>query len=262
MRDPGLTQAIHAAGGVGALARKIGIAQPSVSNWTRVPAERLVAVETATGVHRRVLRPDLYDKDAAAARTAGEADEVELARAREYGLLAVLLARAPDAEFLARLAALRGDATALGVAHAALAQAAAAASVERIEREFFELFIGIGRGELLPYASYYLTGFLNERPLARLRADLTRLSIERASGHSEPEDHVAVLCDVMSGLADGRFAAAPGADREFFERHLLPWVDRFFSDLERAQAADFYRHVGTVGRLFVMVESEAFTLAA
>jgi len=262
MRDPALVQAIHAAGGVGALARKVGIAQPSVSNWTRVPAERLAAVEAASGVHRTVLRPDLYGKDAAAAPMAAEVDEIELARAREYGLLAVLLARAPNVEFLARLAALRGDASALGVAHAALAQAAAAASVERIEREFFDLFIGIGRGELLPYASYYLTGFLNERPLARLRADLTRLCIERASGHTEPEDHAAVLCDIMGGLADGRFEAAPGADREFFERHLLPWVGRFFADLEGAQAADFYRHVGTVGRLFVTVESEAFALAA
>ena len=263
MREPGLLQAINAAGGVGALARKIGIAQPSVSNWTRVPSERLAAVEAATGVRRTVLRPDLFGKDATAAASAIEAiDEIELARAREYGLLAVLLARAPNAELLGRVAALRGDASALGVAHAALAQAAAAASVERIEREFFELFIGIGRGELLPYGSYYLTGFLNERPLARLRADLTRLCIERASGHTEPEDHAAVLCDIMGGLADGRFNAAPGADREFFERHLLPWVGRFFADLEAAHAADFYRHVGMVGRLFVTVESEAFALAA
>lgn len=262
MRDPGLAQAICAAGGVGALARKIGIAQPSVSNWSRVPAERLVAVEAATGVHRTVLRPDLYGTAAQATEADGEIDETELARARQYALLAVLLARAPDAELLARLATLRGDASVLGLAHAALAQAAATASVERIEREFFELFIGIGRGELLPYASYYLTGFLNERPLARLRTDLARLSVERASGHTEPEDHAAVLCDIMSGIVDGRFGAAAGADRDFFEKHLAPWIGRFFADLEGARAADFYRHVGTVGRVFVAVESEAFTLAA
>jgi TorA maturation chaperone TorD len=262
MRDPGLEQAIRAAGGVGALARRIGIAQPSVSNWNRVPSERLVAVEAATGVHRTVLRPDLYDAAAYVTETNGEIDEIELARARQYSLLAVLLARAPDAELLARLAALRGDASVLGVAHAALAQAAATASVERIEREFFELFIGIGRGELLPYASYYLTGFLNERPLARLRTDLARLCIERTGGHTEPEDHAAVLCDIMAGITDGRFKADAGADRDFFEKHLAPWIGRFFSDLEGAQAADFYRHVGTVGRVFIAVESEAFTLAA
>lgn len=257
MRDPGLEKAIRAAGGVGALARKIGIAQPSVSNWICIPAERVITVEDATGVHRTVLRPDLYG-DLPIDKT----DEIDVARGQQYALLAVLLARAPNAELLARLATVRGDASPLGVAHAALAQAAAAANVERIEREFFDLFIGIGRGELLPYGSYYLTGFLNERPLARVRADLERLGVERVTGHVEPEDHAAVLCDIMAGLADRRFKAAPGADLDFFEKHLAPWIGRFFADLEQAQAADFYRRVGTVGQLFIAVESEAFTLAA
>ncbi len=263
MRDPGLEQAISAAGGVGALARKIGISQPSVSNWTRVPAERVLVVESTTSVDRTVLRPDLYGlRDIAAPEVVAEIDEIDLARAEEYALLAVLLGRAPGADLVARLATLRGDPSPLGLAHAALAEAAAAASVERIEREFFNLFIGIGRGELLPYASFYLTGFLNERPLARLRADLARFGIERADGHSEPEDHAAVLCDVMAGLAGGRFAAPPSADRELFERHLAPWLGRFFADLEQAREAEFYRRVGTVGRLFTAVECEAFALAA
>jgi TorA maturation chaperone TorD len=263
MRDPGIAAAIEAVGGVGALARKIGIAQPSVSNWTRVPAERVIAVEAATGVHRTVLRPDLYGAPAAdTALVPPELDEVEDARARQYALLAVLLARAPDAGLLTRLGTLRGDASPLGIARAALGEAAAAANLERIEREFFELFIGIGRGELLPYASYYLTGFLNERPLARLRADLDRLGIERAGGTSEPEDHAAVLCDVMAGLVDRRFGTPPGADREFFEKHLAPWIGRFFADLEQARAAEFYRRVATLGRTFIVIESEAFTLAA
>jgi TorA maturation chaperone TorD len=257
MRDQGLEEAIRAAGGVGALARRIGIAQPSVSNWSRIPAERVIAVEDATGVHRTVLRPDLYG-----GLSAGSTDEIDVARGRQYAFLAVLLARAPRAELLARIATVRGDASPLGVAHAALAEAAAAANVEQIEREFFDLFIGIGRGELLPYGSYYLTGFLNERPLARVRADLERLDIERVTEHVEPEDHAAVLCDIMAGLADGRFNAAPGADRDFFEKHLAPWIGRFFADLEQAQAANFYSRVGTVGRLFIAVESEAFTLAA
>lgn len=263
MRDLGIDEAIRAAGGVGALARKVGIAQPSVSKWNRIPAERVISIEAATGVHRAVLRPDLYGLQGAGAPAAGaEIDEIEVARAREYALLAVLLARAPSADLLTRLATLRGDPTPLGIAHAALAEAAAGASVETVEREFFALFIGIGRGELLPYGSYYLTGFLNERPLARVRADLGRYGIERVSGHVEPEDHAAVLCDIMAGLADGRFKAAPGADREFFEKHLAPWIRRFFADLEQAQAADFYRRIGTVGRVFMAVESEAFTLAA
>jgi len=263
MRDAGITAAIEAAGGVGALARKIGIAQPSVSNWSRVPAERVIAVEAATGVHRSVLRPDLYGVPVDPSVIAPmEVDELDVARSRQYALLAVLLSRAPDAALLARIATLRGDASPLGLARAALGEAAAAANVEGIEREFFELFIGIGRGELLPYASFYLTGFLNERPLARARADLERFGIERADGCSEPEDHAAVLCEVMAGLADGRFGAPPGADREFFEKHLAPWIGRFFADLEQARAAEFYRHVAVLGRSFVAIESEAFTLAA
>lgn len=254
MRDPGLEQAIRAAGGVGALARKIGISQPSLSNWSRVPAERVLSVESLTGIDRAVLRPDLY-------ATPSSDDEVDLARAREYGLLATLLRRAPASDLLARLAALRGGASPLGIAHMALAEAAGATNAERVEREFFDLFIGIGRGELLPYASYYLTGFLNERPLARLRDELMRLGIERVATEVEPEDHAAVLCEVMAGLAAGRFEAPAGADRALFERHMLPWIGRFFADLERATAAQFYRCVGAVGRLFMEIESEAFALA-
>ncbi len=255
MRDAGLEEAIRAAGGVGALAQKIGISQPSVSNWSRVPAERVVSVESATGVARTVLRPDLYGEPPTAT-----IDEVDAARANEYALLATLLARAPDAALLARLAGLRGDASPLGLAHAALAEAAAATTAERAGAEFFDLFIGIGRGELLPYGSYYLTGFLNERPLARLREDISRLGIERSDGNYEPEDHAAILCEIMAGLAGGKFATPAGADRELFERHLAPWIGRFFSDLERAEAADLYRRIGALGRLFITIESEAFAL--
>jgi TorA maturation chaperone TorD len=257
MRDTGLDEAIRAAGGVGALARKIGISQPSVSNWSRIPAERVVAIEAATGVDRSVLRPDLYGE-----RHPGAADleEVDAARAQEYTLLAALLARTPDQALLDRLATLRGDPSPLGVAHAALAEAASRTTAERVEREYFNLFIGLGRGELLPYGSYYQSGFLYERPLARLREQLTRLGIERADGESEPEDHAAILCEIMAGLIDGRLAAKAGADRELFEKHLSPWIGRFFADLEQAEAAGFYRNVGTLGRLFVDIETEAFAL--
>src|SRR5712691_7501339 len=255
MRDPGLSEAIRVVGGVSELARKIGISQPSVSTWNRVPAERVVAVEAATGIGRMALRPDLYDEARPDSATA-----VDAARAQEYALLAVLLARAPDAEFLNRLASLRGDASPLGVAHAALAQAASQTNADRLQREYFDLFIGLGRGELLPYGSYYLTGFLHERPLERLRQDLKELGIERAAGNVEPEDHAAILCEMMARLADARLAAPAGSDQRIFERHLKPWIGRFFSDLERAEAADFYRTVGTLGRVFMEIETEAFAL--
>ena len=191
-----------------------------------------------------------------------DTDEVDAARAQEYALLAVLLARAPDAALLARLAGLRGDASPLGLAHAALADAASRADVTRVEREYFDLFIGLGRGELLPYGSYYLSGFLHERPLARLRAHLSRLGIERAAGQAEPEDHAAILCEIMSGLASRRFEAPAPAERELFEQHLAPWIGRFFADLERAEAADFYSRVGALGRVFVEIETQAFALPA
>jgi TorA maturation chaperone TorD len=257
MRDPGLDEAIVVAGGVGALARKIGISQPSVSNWSRVPAERVLAVEAATGVDRAMLRPDLYG---ALTSPDGDIDEVDRARAQEYALLAILLSRAPDQALLERLGALRGDASPLGLAHAALAEAASRTSVERVEREYFDLFIGLGRGELLPYGSYYLTGFLHERPLARLRESLARLGIERTERQAEPEDHAAILCEIMAGLVSRRFEAPEGADRGVFEQHLSPWIGRFFADLERAEAAGFYRQVGTLGRVFIEVETEGFAL--
>ena len=253
MRDPGLDKAIAAAGGVGALARKIGIAQPSVSNWSRVPAERVLTVETVTGVSRAELRPDLFGERPAL-------DEVDAARAREYALLATLLARPPEQALLDRIADLRADASALGLAHAALAEAARQSSAERIECEYFDLFIGLGRGELLPYGSYYLAGFLHERPLARLRESLAQLGIERAAGQAEPEDHAAILCEIMAGLASGRFAATEGAARTLFGEHIAPWMERFFTDLEQAEAADFYRRVGTLGRVFMAIEQEAFAL--
>jgi TorA maturation chaperone TorD len=255
MRDSGLQEAIRAVGGVSELARRIGISQPSVSNWDRIPAERVATVESATGINRAVLRPDLFG-----AYAGGDVEETDAARAQEYALLAALLARAPDAALLKRLSELRGDLTPLGVAHVALAEAASKAKVEQIEREYFDLFIGIGRGELMPYGSYYLTGFLHEKPLARLRAELATLGIERAEGECEPEDHAAILCEIMSGLASRRLGTHPGADEKIFDNHLAPWIGRFFNDLERADAAKFYRSVGALGRVFIDIETEAFSL--
>lgn len=260
MREPGLEEAIRAAGGVSELARRLGIAQPSVSNWERVPAERVASVEQATGVDRTRLRPDLF-----AQQPSSDVDDVDAARAQEYALLATLLARAPDRELLVRLARLKADANALGLAHARLAQAAGASDASRLEREYFDLFVGVGRGEVLPYGSYYLTGFLHERPLARLRGDLAELGLVRAEEQCEPEDHIAILCEVMAGLAGGSFAGPPGTERraiekQFFDRHLAPWARRFFADLERAEAADFYRAVAAVGATFMDIETEAFAL--
>jgi TorA maturation chaperone TorD len=172
----------------------------------------------------------------------------------------MLLGAAPTTDLLTRVAGLRGDVSALGLAHIELAQAAEAADETAVGREYFNLFIGVGRGELLPYGSYYQTGFLHERPLARVREDLALMGIERAGHMREPEDHIAILCEVMAGFARGEFEADLAAQARFFERHLAPWAARFFADLETTRTASFYKSVGRLGRTFMELESEAFTL--
>jgi TorA maturation chaperone TorD len=261
MRDAGLEQAIKAAGGVASLARSIGIAQPSVSAWSRIPAERVLAVEALTRLQRCALHPDLCGPPEDQVSSKSEVDEIDQLRAAEYDLLSLLLGKAPDADTLSRVAALKGDASDLGVAHLELAAAAASVDDRAVSKEFFDLFIGLGRGDLLPYASYYMTGFLHERPLARVREDLDGLGIERAGISREPEDHIAVLLEVMAGLARGDFEAAFSHQARFFERHLKPWAARMFAELELSRTANFYRAVGRVGRVFMELESEAFTLS-
>lgn len=267
MRDAGLEQAIKAAGGVASLARAIGIAQPSVSAWSRIPAERVLAVEAITRVPRFVLRPDIYGAAESAMRAdenpavdKSAIDEIDLLRAAEYDLISLLLGKAPDAAMLASVATLRGDSSELGMAHIALADAAASISDTIASREFFNLFIGVGRGELLPYASYYMTGFLHERPLSRVREDLARFGIARSEGVYEPEDHIAILCEVMACLARGDYDADLAEQAKFFDRHIKPWAARFFADLEMSSGANFYRALGRVGRVFVELEAEAFAL--
>ena len=259
MRDTGLDEAIRAAGGVGALARKIGISQPSVSNWSRIPAERVLAVEAATGVDRSVLRPDLYGERHP---NAGDVEEVDAARAQEYTLLAALLARAPDQALLDRL----GDVarrsrrrSALRMPRSRKPRAAPPPSASSASTSISSS--GSGAGNCCPTAR-----IINPASCMSARwrgcASSSRGSASSApKAKSEPEDHAAILCEIMAGLINGRLAGAEaGADRELFEKHLSPWIGRFFADLERAEAADFYRHVGTLGRLFVEIETEAFAL--
>lgn len=258
MRDQGLDRAIEAAGGVRALARALGISQPAISSWKRIPSDRVVAVEAATGIARAELRPDLYAAAEASVTVAPE----DAARADEYALLGALLWRAPTAELLDQLSQLRGDASELGAAHHMLAEAARDADHAAIQREYFDLFVGVGRGEILPYASFYRTGFLHERPLADVRRDMEALGLAREIRVGEPEDHAAILFDVMRGLIMGEFAADGIDDRVFFERHLKPWASRLFVDLEMTQTSAFYRVVGAAGRVFMEIEAGAMALAA
>jgi TorA maturation chaperone TorD len=189
-------------------------------------------------------------------------DEIDAARAQEYALLATLLSHGPNSRLLSRLAELQGDASRIGMAHTALGEASRRVNEDEVAREYFALFAGLGQGQLLPYSSHYLTGSLYGRPLARLRETLQRLGIEKAPERSEPEDHAAFLCEIMAGLVGGGISAPAGTDRDFFEEYLLPWIERFFVDLEGAEAADFYASVGSLGRTFIDVETHAFALRA
>ncbi|MFQ1699694.1 molecular chaperone [Loktanella agnita] len=186
-------------------------------------------------------------------------------RADLYNYLGLMLSGPPDDMLLGQTAALDGDDSELGRAVAQLARVAGAMQPKTITREFNALFIGLGRGELLPFASYYLTGFLNEKPLASLRTDMQRRGIARDPNVFEPEDNIASLMEMMGGLIVGRFAAPPAPldeQKAFFNKHVGVWAGHFFADLEAAKNAVFYASVGTVGRLFMEIEREAFRMIA
>lgn len=191
-------------------------------------------------------------------------DAEDRLRADVYNFLGVLLARPADEMLLAQTASLSGDESRLGQAIEGLARVAKASRPKAVEREFNALFIGLGRGELLPYASYYLTGFLNEKPLARLRQDMAALQVTRADNVFEPEDSMAALMETMGGLIVGRFGTAAPIERQktFFNNHIAPWATHFYTDLEAAKASVLYASVGAVGREFMAIEREAFRMTA
>lgn len=193
----------------------------------------------------------------------GATDEDTL-RAETYILLAMLLSAPPKRDVLDMVSDLPGDESPVGSAVRALSAAARAVTPAVLEREYHDLFIGTATGELIPYASYYLTGSLYTKPLASLRVDMARLGIARSGKVNEPEDHIAAECEMMAGLILGSFADAPASldeQRRFFETHLAPWAGRFFADLEAAQAARFYMPVGRLGRELMEIEAQAFEMA-
>ena len=189
--------------------------------------------------------------------------EEDLLRADLYDYLASLLSNPPSGELLGKSAELSGDDSELGQAIDALSRLARATKTSTAEREFNALFIGMARGELLPYASFYLTGFLNEKPLAVLRRDMLGLAIERAPNVFEPEDNIASLCEMMAGMIRGRFGEPTDLirQRDFYNKHIGPWASHFFKDLEGAKGSVLYAPVGTVGRVFMEIEKEGFRMA-
>jgi TorA maturation chaperone TorD len=188
--------------------------------------------------------------------------EEDQLRANLYGYLGRALTKPADEELLTMTAGFTGDGTEIGEALAALSRLTEATTPEAVGREYHDLFIGLGRGELVPFASYYLTGFLHEKPLARLRATMRQLGIARADGVKEPEDHIGSLMEMMSGLITGGFGApaALATQRDFFAAHVEPWAGHFFKDLEAAKSSAFYQPIGRLGSLFMAIEAEAFAM--
>lgn len=195
------------------------------------------------------------------------ASEEDAMRASFYGLLARVLAAPMDDDAMEHMRALEGhaDDSPLGKAIDAFGKLCVRTTVAKAKEEFTELFYGIGAGgELSPYASLYITGLVYDKPLAELRSDMKRLGIEVAEGNSEPEDHIASICEIMHGLLTGNLGGPSGQAeaKAFFDKHLAPWAERFFQDLEKAESAVLYMPVGTIGRLFMEIEREAFEMAA
>jgi len=188
--------------------------------------------------------------------------EEDLLRAEMYEFLAALLRQEPSDELIGLVAGLKGDNSSIGSASTVLATLASKLANDEIRDEYMRLFIGVGRGELLPYASYYLTGFLNDKPLAKLRNEMQVMGIERAEGVKDPEDHIASLFDIMAGLIRGTFDAPNdlAAQAAFFKTHIDPWAPLLMQDIEAAKSAVFYAPVGTIGRAFMEIESEAFDM--
>ncbi len=187
----------------------------------------------------------------------------EALRAQLYRFLANLLSKPASEADLNAAGTLSGDETAIGCAINGLAKAARQTSETDVAEQFQDLFIGIGRGEFVPFGSYYLTGFLHEKPLAKLRTDLAELGLARDDSFSEPEDHISAELETMACLIDGSLGPMLilSAQNTFFDKHLGSWAPHFFRDLSETDTSKFYAAVGTVGVAFMEIEKQAFAMS-
>jgi len=186
----------------------------------------------------------------------------DMLRAQCYRLLARFLSSPPTAADLADGARLTGDDSDLGRAISAFAHVCARSQAAAVAEEYHDLFIGLARGELVPFGSYYLTGFLHEKPLAKLRQDMGRLGVEREQDVAEPEDHIASLCEMMAGFIDGSLGRTLALDEQkaFYAAHIGSWAPVLFRDMEVAKASILYATLGSVGRVFLEIEEGAFAM--
>lgn len=178
-------------------------------------------------------------------------------RAGAYNMLATLLRQPPEQDVLNTVTGLADvveDKDDFAIAMSMLGLSARSATPDNLDDEFHALFIGLGRGELVPYGSWYLTGFLMEKPLGVLRDDLASMGFVRNEATCEPEDHVAALCEVMALLInEGR---SLDEQTQFFDAHMSSWLGQFFNDLSKAKSAVFYRAVARFGKAFFDFEKQ------
>lgn len=187
----------------------------------------------------------------------------ETARADLYGLLATLLYAPPSKDLLATLSSAQtaGEGV-LGAAWTVLVEAARATNAEQVREEYEQLFIGVGKPEVMLYGSYYLSGFLMEKPLAALRTDLAQMGLQRAQSMTESEDHIASLCEVMRYLiaSDDVLQANVANQKKFFAIHIQPWVLSLCDAVAAHPTARFYAALADLCRVFFEVEMQAFDM--
>lgn len=197
---------------------------------------------------------------------ASAALDEETARAELYGLLAQMYYSAPPPELLATLRVAVTEAPSAGglleEPWQQLVGAARARDDRAIAAEFERLFGGLGKPEVFLYGSHYLSGFLNEKPLARLRSDLNALGLARSEAMPETEDHLAYLCEAMRYLIAGDDVAVCNltTQRDFFAAHLQPWIPALCDVLEVHPAAPFYGALARFTRAFAAVEAQGFDM--
>lgn len=180
-----------------------------------------------------------------------------------YVLLAALLGRPPSEELLKILQMLHWSPAIpekLDQALRALCQAGHTHPLAALEEEYGKLFIGLGCGEVVPYASWYKEKRIQSRPLVSLRSDLIRLGIVRQMKNHDSEDHAAALCEIMTLISQKAMDVPIAAQADFFREHISSWMPNFFKDLQSAKGAEFYRKVGLFGSCFVESEGEYLEL--
>lgn len=192
-------------------------------------------------------------------KTASDIDDDEGVRADTYSILSSLLSHTPGQDLLDYLSHIEasdtGDIGPMGQAWQLLRQAANEADPGQLDDEYHDLFIGLGRGQVIPYASWHITGFLMDKPLSDLRDDLKKLGIEANPDEKDPEDHIAALCEIMSILI--RADDVEGyQQRRFYIRHIHPWADKFFNELQSATSVSFYKSVGLLGQRYIELENQ------